>query len=130
MRRPSKKQYYLDLAEAVSARSPCPEGKRHGAVIVVNDRPVATGYNGPPRKWDHCLISEDSTCPLDVAKAQGMKDWTVCPAVHAEVNVVITAALSGTIIAKGTIYMTKKPCVQCARFLANCGFKNIYWRQE
>lgn len=130
MKRLSKKAYYMEMARTASLRSPCPEGKRHGAVIVVNDRPVATGYNGPSSKVPHCEVLKDGTCPLDVAKASGIKDWTACPAVHAEVNAIITAAMAGTSIVGGSLYVTKKPCAICMRILLNCKFKEIVWDEK
>lgn len=45
--RPSKAEYYLDIALAVAARSTCLR-RRYGAVIVANDEIIATGYNGAP----------------------------------------------------------------------------------
>lgn len=52
--RPSKIMYYLQVAEATSARSTCL--KNHvGAVIVQNDQIVATGYNGAPRGRKNCI---------------------------------------------------------------------------
>jgi dCMP deaminase len=127
MNRLNRKSYYLNLCKAVAQRSPCPNGKQHGAIIVVHDRPVATGYNGPPAKQEHCYIDNSNTCPLDIAKEEGLKDWQACNAVHAEINAVITAALAGTAIAGGTLYLTKKPCTPCWRILANCKLQNIIW---
>lgn len=45
MKRPSKDEYYLLIAEAVSLRSTCLIGK-FGAVIVKNDIITGTGYTG------------------------------------------------------------------------------------
>lgn len=125
--RPTLKEYYLGIARAVAVRSPCPPGKQHGAVIVVSGRVVATGYNGPPTGWDHCLVTEEGDCPLDVAKAEGRKNWEACQAVHAEVNAVVTAALAGTSVKGGTLYVTKRPCEPCMRVLANCALEDIVY---
>ena len=43
--RPSKAEYYLDIALAVATRSTCLR-RRYGAVVVANDEIIATGYNG------------------------------------------------------------------------------------
>lgn len=45
--RPSKENYYLDIADAVLQRSTCLR-RKYGAIIVLNDQIVATGYNGAP----------------------------------------------------------------------------------
>ncbi|MEM5813487.1 MAG: cytidine deaminase, partial [Candidatus Aenigmatarchaeota archaeon] len=47
--RPTKEEYYLEIAKAVSKRSPCIR-RRYGAIIVKDDTIVSTGYNGPARK--------------------------------------------------------------------------------
>lgn len=44
----TKKDYYLGIAKAVSARSTCLR-RQYGAVIVKDDEIIATGYNGSPR---------------------------------------------------------------------------------
>ena len=49
----SKDKYYLNIAEAVSKRSPCLR-RQYGSVIVKNDEIIATGYNGVPRGCKHC----------------------------------------------------------------------------
>ena len=38
--------YYLNIAKAVSERSPCLR-EHYGVVIVKNDRVVSLGYNAP-----------------------------------------------------------------------------------
>lgn len=48
MERLDKIRYYLNIAKAVALRSTCLH-KRYGAVIVKDDRIIATGYNGSPR---------------------------------------------------------------------------------
>jgi len=42
--RPSKEEYYLNIAKAVAMRSPCLR-RKYGAIIVKNDSIVSTGYN-------------------------------------------------------------------------------------
>ena len=51
--RPSKDNYYLEIARAVSRRSTCLR-RQYGAVIVNNDEIVSTGYNGAPRGCEEC----------------------------------------------------------------------------
>lgn len=52
--RPSKAEYYLDIALAVAARSTCLR-RRYGAVVVANDEIIATGYNGAARGDVDCI---------------------------------------------------------------------------
>ena len=48
MKRKDKENYYLDIAETVMERSTCLR-RKYGAIIVLNDEIIATGYNGAPR---------------------------------------------------------------------------------
>ena len=47
MGRVSKENYYLDIAQTVSARGTCLR-RKFGAIIVKNDSIVSTGYAGAP----------------------------------------------------------------------------------
>jgi dCMP deaminase len=81
----TKNEYYLDIALTVAKKSTCLK-KHYGAVIVNNDEIVATGFNGPARNEPHCEIC---------TKKQGngdMDEYCSCPAIHAEMNAIISAA--------------------------------------
>ena len=54
--RPSKNEYYLDIARAVARRSTCLR-RQYGVVIVNHDEIIATGYNGAPRGDEDCLYN-------------------------------------------------------------------------
>ena len=90
MERISKDDYYLQIAAAVSARSTCLR-KHYGAVIVKDDRIVATGYNGSPRGEANCCDVGVCYCrthelPIDATAAQHGAQYGSCVAVHAEQN--------------------------------------------
>ena len=51
MKRRDKINYYLDIAEAIAARSTCLR-RHYGAIVVQNDQIISTGYSGAPRgRW-------------------------------------------------------------------------------
>ena len=54
MKRISKENYYLDIAETVLERATCLR-RVYGAIIVKNDEIIATGYNGAPRGRANCV---------------------------------------------------------------------------
>ena len=117
-----RNDYYLMVAKTIAFGSPCPDGKQHGAIAVKNTRIVSTGYNGPSSGFSHC----GDECPLDRLKREGKpKDFTVCPAVHAEMNVIITAAMVGTAIHGSVFYQTKRPCQDCLKSLRNMGLAGV-----
>lgn len=118
----ARNDYYLMVAKTIAFGSPCPDGKQHGAIAVKSSRVVSTGYNGPSSGFQHC----GDECPLDVLKQQGKpKDFTVCPAVHAEINVILTAAMVGTAIKGAMVYQTKRPCQDCLKALRNMGLAGV-----
>lgn len=82
--RPSKDIYYLEIAKAVSRRSPCIRA-RYGAIIVKNDAIVSTGYNGPVRGGVNCY---EIGCLKDILNLPHGSAYDYCPAVHAEENCV------------------------------------------
>ena len=51
---PGWDDYFLGIAEAVSARAKCVR-RRVGAVLVVDRRIIATGYNGAAPGLPDCL---------------------------------------------------------------------------
>jgi dCMP deaminase len=106
------------VSKTIAFGSKCPEGKQHGAIAVKNKRMISTGYNGPASGMPHC---SPIICPLDAYKKanNGKKDFSLCPAVHAEINVVVTAAQLGTPLFDSVFYITKAPCPDCLKALRN-----------
>lgn len=129
MMRPSIDEYYLGIAKAVSARSTCIR-KHYGTVIVKNGEIIATGYNNPPRGEPHCY-----TC----TKCKNGKDASTyidCPAVHAEMNAIISASrnemfgadlyLAGFDVTSGVpVECEAWPCEICLRLIKNAGINSI-----
>jgi len=126
MARVTKDEYYLDIAKAVSKRSPCLK-RKVGAVIVKDDCIVSTGYNGPPRGESHC----DVCYRLHVESGHNYQD---CPSVHAEENSIINAARYGMSINGGVLYLyadgNVSPCQRCSRAIINAGIKDVIYNKE
>jgi dCMP deaminase len=124
----TKTEYYLDIALAVSKKSTCLK-KHYGAIIVKDDEVVSTGYNGNPRHELHC-----STC----TKKRGNGDFDEyfsCPAVHAEMNAIISASrkemlsadlyLAGWDVATDKEHVNASPCEICLRLIKNAGINRV-----
>lgn len=141
MGRVSKDDYYLNIAAAVAARSTCLR-KHYGAVIVKNDRIIATGYNGSPRGEDNCCDTGLCYCrthplPVDGGAAKHGSQYGSCVAVHAEQNAIINASpyeLQGaTLYLVGYDPSTKEwidatPCNICNRMIRNAGITRVVSR--
>lgn len=127
LERKDKNGYYLSVAMQIATGSSCPEGKQHGAISVKHNRIVSTGYNGCPSGQPHCM-----PCKLDEYKRthKGKKDFTVCPAVHAEINCIITASLIGTSIIGSIFYVTKRPCGDCLKALQNMQLTAVVYMDD
>jgi dCMP deaminase len=122
MGRVSKIEMYKRILDAVASRSACSRRKL-GALIVVDDRIVAAGYNGAPRGWENC--GDEVPCYKDkYGIPSGVIDYS-CPSVHAEMNAIINAAYHGVSIKGGTLYTQVDPCFWCALAIVNSGIKRV-----
>lgn len=129
--RPDKKTYYLGVAKSVSERSPCLR-RKFGALVVLDDSIVTTGYNGPARGVVNC---DEVGCLKDELDLPSYKGYDHCPAVHAEENCVINAARRGAKIYGGDLYIygedpdgnpvPSHPCDRCKRVLINSGIDEV-----
>ena len=128
MFRISKDDYYLGIAQAVAQRSTCLR-RQYGAVIVKDDEIISTGYNGAPRHTPNCC--DTGVCSRkDHAHNDG--NYSDCPAVHAEMNAIISAARRDMI--GSTLYLfglengktiEAIPCPICARMIKNAGIQAV-----
>ena len=126
MKRPTWDEYFMEMAELTAKRSTCSR-RQVGAVIVRDNRAVATGYNGAPRGLAHC--EEKGGCLRQKLNVPSGQRHELCRALHAEQNAIISAASMGNAIEGGTIYITHQPCVICAKMIVNAGIKRIVVRE-
>lgn len=123
VRRPSWDEYYLSIARAVATRGDCIR-RQHGAVIVKNNKIVATGYNGsPPGSNKSCGAT--GMCPrnLDPNAKHSQGEYDLCWATHAEANALLRASWED--MQGATIYITGTPCPGCSKLIASAGIYKI-----
>lgn len=129
--RPDKDTYYLDIALAVSKRSPCLR-RHYGCVIVKDNIIIATGYNGSPRGEENC-------CDYGVCKradAERYSNYESCNAVHAEQNALIAASRDRLI--GSTVYLACEEFTQgcgddgleCVACMGPCEYKMASWSED
>ena len=116
MARPTWDEYYMKMAELAATRSTCLR-RNVGAVIVVDNHAVATGYNGAPKGVKHC--AEIGGCLREKLNIPSGQRHELCRALHAEQNAIIQAAAMGHAVEGGTIYITHQPCAICAKMIIN-----------
>ena len=115
MDRISRDDYYMEMAKVAAQRADC-QGTKVGAVVIVEDRIVSTGYNGAPDGVTNC---SDGGCPRCAARASGEiksgADLDKCLCVHAEENAILSSARHGMALRGCVIYTTVQPCLGCLR---------------
>ena len=129
--------------------------RKVGAVISVNGRTVATGYNGTlPRHDNNCEEPFIKCSKCGTLEPLGTIDgsiYSTCKScnhkenyiltednivlktnefvLHAEQNALMDAARHGKAIDGGTIYITTSPCKTCAKLLAAGGIKEVIYAE-
>lgn len=119
--RPSWDNYFMDVARLVATRSTCIR-RQVGAVLVRDERVIATGYNGAPQGLPHC---EEVGCLRTVQNIPSGQRYELCRGVHAEQNAIINAALYGVSTKGAVLYCTDQPCLLCARMIINAGVTRV-----
>ena len=127
MQRPDWDTYFMLQAEIAKLRSNCLS--RHvGAVIVKDNRQIATGYNGTPSGIKNCF---EGGCPRCVARMNGEiktgENLDRCLCTHAEANAIMQCALFGNAGSTrgATMYSTLAPCVECSKMAISVGITRI-----
>jgi len=124
--RPSWDEYFMEIAEIAKKRSTCVR-RQVGAVIVKDNRILATGYNGAPKGLKHCGEIGCLRARLNIPSGERHE---LCRGLHAEQNAIIQAAVFGVAIEGATIYTTLSPCVLCTKMIINSGIKRIVMREN
>ena len=110
--RPTKPDYYLGIAKAVSTRATCPRLSVGAVIVDVHDRIISTGYNGSPKGTPHCTDEGCEMVDID-GRPSCMR------ALHAESNAIDRAPWSEM---KGAhLYVTVTPCYDCAKRIISAG---------
>ena len=136
MKRISKENYYLDIAQTVLERATCLR-RVYGAIIVTNDEIISTGYNGAPRGRANCV--DMSYCSREVLQVPRGERYELCRSIHAEANAIISAARRDMV--GGTLYLVGRDaqtgellgdatsCSMCRRMVINAGLERVVIRR-
>ena len=112
MTRISRDELFMGMVELLEKRSICNRAKV-GAVVVLNNRPISIGYNGPPSGVDVCCQVGDKEC---------------LHTIHAEMNAIAWAARLGVSLNGSEMYVSMSPCLACAKVIINSGIRKVYYR--
>lgn len=116
--RPDWDNYFMMLASHASMRSNCMK-RRVGAILVRENRIVATGYNGTPRGLMNCNEGGCARCNGS-STAEG-----TCLCLHAEENALLEAGRERT--GGATIYCNTCPCLTCTIKIIQAGAREVVY---
>lgn len=123
--RPSWKTYFIRLTQMVATRSTCLR-RQVGAIIVRENRILATGYNGAPSFVAHCHELPEG-CLREANKIPSGQRQELCRGLHAEQNAILQAAAFGVSLKGSELFCTHQPCITCAKMLINAGIEKVYF---
>jgi dCMP deaminase len=134
--------YYMQVALTVQTRANC-WGALVGAVLVIQNRIVSTGFNGTPAGFTNCRDGGCARCSqrehrsrgefdkvIEPEIASGPKQLDVCLCVHAEANALLSAAKFGNGTDGAELYVTSKPCFTCLKEAYQAGVRRIVWLED
>jgi dCMP deaminase len=124
--RPGWDEYFMSIARVVASRSNCVK-RKVAAVITVDRRIIATGYNGTPRGVRNC---NEGGCPRCNEFAPGGADLGECVCSHAEENAITQSAYHGVSVRGATLYTTFCPCLMCTKMIINAGIAEVVFSAD
>ena len=104
----------MSLASLIAQRGTCSR-LLVGALATREGQLLAAGYNGAPAGMPHCVHEDSEPCRR---------------AVHAEVNVIASAAKYGVSLEGAKLYVTHSPCLSCAGLLINAGIGAVMYMHD
>lgn len=122
-KRPSWDVYFMSIAKQVALRSNCIK-RKVAALLVKDQRIIATGYNGTPRGIKNC---NEGGCPRCYKVGKSGADLEECLCSHAEENAIVQSAYHGVNIKGATLYSTFCPCRGCTKMIINSGIQEVVY---
>ncbi len=118
MRRLTRDEYFLAIANLVAARATC-DRLWAGCVLVLDREIIATGYNGAPSGLPEC----DEIGHLLVIGEDGRPHCK--RTVHGELNALYQSRKRHKNLKSVIAYVNATPCENCLTELLKCGVKRI-----
>lgn len=117
------KKYFSRVLDAAEENSTCRRVKV-AALIVKDDRIIATGWNGVPSGFAHCCDLEKE----HLEKGIDHHDFSESEEVHAEQGAIAFAARNGIATIGADMYVSISPCSSCAKLMISSGIKKVYFK--
>ena len=127
-KRPDRNEYYMRIAMAVRSRADC-IGNRVGAVLILDDRIISTGYNCTPAQMRNCTEGGCQRC-LNRDKYSSGTGYDLCICVHAEQNAILSAARFSIATEGAVMFSTMRPCFGCTKELLKARVESVRYLHE
>lgn len=123
--RPAWEEFWFNITEEIKKRSVCLHYKV-GALLVRDNQLLSMGYNGPPKKIEHC----DKVGCAKKVNGKIQKHQGLCRGSHAEINAITSAASLGVNIHRSDLYVTYRPCAMCTKAIINSGINRVLYLKD
>ena len=120
--RPPADFYFLRMAKLVSERGTCARRKVGCVFVNKKNHVIATGYNGNPSGFQHCIDN-----PCAGSNSESGKDLDKCEAIHAEQNALLQCK---NVYDIDRVYTTLEPCIHCIKLLLNTSANQIIFGEK
>ncbi len=124
---PARDDFYMGEAFLIASKSKDPNTQVGAVLISAKNKPISTGYNGPPSTMKDEEVNwarpdKNSADPLEKA---GKYPYMI----HAEDNAIKHA--KGKKLRGATVYVTAAPCGSCMLDIADAGIARVvFYRPE
>lgn len=112
--RPSWDEYFKEIVQVTSKRSPC-DCLKVGCILVHKNRIISQVYNG--------FLPD---CPHESIVRNNHEQATI----HAEQNAICDCAKRGVSTLESIVYVTHYPCIICTRLLLASGISEIKYIED
>jgi dCMP deaminase len=118
--------FYWSIVKAAELQS-VSNRDRIGAVMVLPNGMIATGWNGTPSGTDNCCESSE----LELNTRTGLMEPKTKPeVVHAERNVLKKLLKAGLSSEGAILFISREPCPECVSILTDIGIKEIHYMRS
>lgn len=117
---------FMKIALEESKLANCAKGKV-GAIIVLSEKILGKGNNSVPINCKPCTID---SCLRKKYNLKSGERQEICRVVHAEQNAILNSLKDGHDLNGATIYVTKSPCMICAKLIINVGIKKVVYANK
>lgn len=114
----TREALFMGVAELMAMRGTC-ERLSVGAVLVLDNRIISSGYVGSPPGEPHCI---DEGCLIQPDKNGCQRT------IHAETNAILFAAKVGTPTLNSHLYTTHSPCIRCSQNILTAGIVKVTYK--